>query len=148
MLYNLGIRSDTHILSWGELVIFLSEKRFLGKSAHKKQIYKLSKIYVFNTPYHETHMAMPMLFSLCLVLLHSIGTTIHLQKYLFFRILPNNFSIISYYSALLPMFVRRYSIVTPYQLHIKSIVSMEYLWMNDGEEMEFLPLYFNVSSTN
>ena len=95
MLYNLGIRSDTHILSWGELVIFLSEKRFLGKSAHKKQIYKLSKIYVFNTPYHETHMAMPMLFSLCLVLLHSIGTTIHLQKYLFFRILPNISVIIS-----------------------------------------------------
>ena len=127
MLYNLGIRSDTHILSWGELVIFLSEKRFLGKSAHKKQIYKLSKIYVFNTPYHETHMAMPMLFSLCLVLLHSIGTTIHLQKYLFFRILPNNFSIISCFFTFPPLFLRRYSIVL-----------MEYLWRNNGQVMEYI----------
>ena len=35
-----------------------------------------------------------------------------------------------------PFFLRRYSIVTPYQLHIKSIVSMEYLWTNDGTVME------------
>ena len=31
-----------------------------------------------------------------------------------------------------------FSIDTPYQLHIKSIVSMEYRWRNDGVTMEYL----------
>ena len=34
------------------------------------------------------------------------------------------------------LFHRRYSIVTPYQLHSKSIVSMEYRWSIDGQAME------------
>ena len=34
------------------------------------------------------------------------------------------------------LFFRRYSIVTPYQLHSKSIVSMEYRWSIDGVSME------------
>ena len=34
------------------------------------------------------------------------------------------------------LFHRRYSIVTPYQLHSKSIVSMEYRWRYDGVSME------------
>ena len=34
------------------------------------------------------------------------------------------------------LFHRRYSIVTPYQLHSKSIVSMEYRWSIDGVSME------------
>ena len=34
------------------------------------------------------------------------------------------------------LFHRRYSIVTPYQLHSKSIVSMEYRWTSDGRAMD------------
>ena len=34
------------------------------------------------------------------------------------------------------LFHRRYSIVTPYQLHSKSIVSMEKRWSIDGRAME------------
>ena len=41
-------------------------------------------------------------------------------------------------SLLLPIFLRRYSIVTPSLLHRKSIVSMELIWTWYGVAMEYL----------
>ena len=60
-----------------------------------------------------------------------------LLSYFFFISHPKNRGIsLTSNSAVFPLCLRRYSIVTPSLLHRKSIVSMEYLWRTDGQVME------------